>query len=99
MLFKECLATIAQTIGNENFRPLAQETLQLGLRILNNSADPDNRRAAFALVGALAMVLKEELGPVLPTVVEQMIGTIQSSEGIEVRFSYLVFAINNQIFL
>ncbi|KAB0797014.1 hypothetical protein PPYR_11075 [Photinus pyralis] len=83
----DCLAAIAQNIGNDNFRPLAQETLQLGLRILDNSADPDNRRAAYALVGALAVVLKEELSPVLPNVVEQMIGTIQSSEGIETLYN------------
>ncbi|KAK4877680.1 hypothetical protein RN001_010186 [Aquatica leii] len=76
----DCLAVIAQTIGNDNFRPLAQETLQLGLRILDNSTDPDNRRAAYALVGALAVVLKEELSPVLPNVVEQMIGTIQNDK-------------------
>ncbi|KAF5282240.1 hypothetical protein FQA39_LY17660 [Lamprigera yunnana] len=82
----DCLAVIAQTIGNDNFRPLAQETLQLGLRILNNTTDPDNRRATYALIGALSTVLKEELSPVLPNVVEQLIGTIQSSEGIETYY-------------
>lgn len=81
--FLDCLAAIAATIGNDNFKPLAQETLQLGLRILNSSSDPDNRRSAFGLLAALAMVMKEELAPILPTVVQQIIGTIQSSEGIE----------------
>lgn len=54
------------------------------MRILNQSTDPDVRKSVYGLFAALAIVLKGEIGPVLPNVVEQMINSIQSSEGIVV---------------
>lgn len=75
---------IAQFIGADNFKPLATESLQLGLRILDSSDDPDVRKSVFALFAALAIVMKEDITPALPKIVEQMIDSIQSSEGIVV---------------
>ncbi|XP_018320441.1 importin-4 isoform X2 [Agrilus planipennis] len=83
----ECLATLAQSIGNENFKPLAAETMKLGMQILEKSDDPDTRRSVYMLFASLASVMKEELSPILPQVVEQMINTIQSSEGIETHYA------------
>jgi hypothetical protein len=80
----EALAVIAQFIGVDNFKPLAAESLQLGLRILQGTDDPDVRKSVYALFAALAIVMKEEISPVLPKIVEQMINSIQSSEGIVV---------------
>ena len=86
MGFLEALAVIAQFIGVDNFKPLAAESLQFGLKVLDDTDDPDVRKSVYALFAALAIVMKEEISPVLPKVVEQMISSIQSSEGIVVSF-------------
>ncbi|KAK9877960.1 hypothetical protein WA026_020178 [Henosepilachna vigintioctopunctata] len=78
----ECLAVVAQFIGVENFKPLAQDTLQLALRILDSTDDPDVKGKVYALLASLSIIMKEEIAPALPKVVEQMILSIQSSEGI-----------------
>lgn len=78
------MAVVAQFIGAENFKPLAPDTLQLGLKILNDTDDPDIRKSVFALFAALSIVMKDDISPALPKIVEQMIDSIQSSEGIVV---------------
>lgn len=80
---------VAQFIGAENFKPLAPKTLELGLSILNDTDDPDVRKSVYALFAALAIVMKDEISPALPKIVEQMIESIQSSEGIVVSFEKL----------
>lgn len=78
------MAVVAQNVGTENFKPLAAESLQLGLRILDGTEDPDVKKSIYALFAALAIVMKEELAPALPKIVHEMIESIQSSEGIVV---------------
>jgi len=75
---------VAQFVGAENFKPLAAESLQLGLRILDQTEDPDVKKSVYALFAALAIVMKEELSPALPKIVQEMIVSIQSSDGIVV---------------
>ncbi|KAJ8924603.1 hypothetical protein NQ315_000753 [Exocentrus adspersus] len=82
----ETLAVIAQFIGAETFKPLAGESLQLGLRILGETNDPDVRKSVYALFAALAIVMKEEISPALPKIVNEMIESIQSSEGIVTHY-------------
>lgn len=80
----ECLATIADNIEPENFKPLAPQTLAMAFKIMDDSDDPDIRKAVYALYAALSGVMKDDIGPALPKIIEQMIGSIQSSEGIVV---------------
>lgn len=82
--FLEALAVIAQFIGPDNFKHLANDSLQLGLRILDQSNDPDIKKSVYALFAALAIVMKEEISPALPKIVNELITSIQSSEGIVV---------------
>ncbi|ENN75169.1 hypothetical protein YQE_08282, partial [Dendroctonus ponderosae] len=82
----ETLAVVAQNVGTENFKPLAGESLQLGLRILDGTEDPDVKKSIYALFAALAIVMKEEIAPVLPKIVHEMIESIQSSEGIVTHY-------------
>ncbi|XP_049818951.1 importin-4-like isoform X2 [Aethina tumida] len=82
----ETLAVVAQFIGADNFRPLANESVTLALRILDETEDPDVRKSIYALVAALSIVLKEEIAPALPKAVEQMIESIMSSEGIVTHY-------------
>lgn len=63
---------------------MASDTLQLGLKILDETNDPDIRRSVYALFAALSIVMKDDISPALPKIVEQMIDSIQSSEGIVV---------------
>lgn len=83
----ETLAVVAQFIGADNFKPLANDTLQLALKILDETDDPDIRKSVYALFAALSIVMKDEISPALPKIVEQMIDTIQSSEGIVVSIN------------
>ncbi|KAI4469507.1 importin beta [Holotrichia oblita] len=78
----ECLATIADTVDPESFESLAGRTLEIALKILDDTRDPDVRKSVYSLFSALAGVMKEKITPALPTIVEAMIGAIQSSEGI-----------------
>lgn len=80
----ECLATIADNIEREHFKPLAPQTLQLAMNIIAETDDPDIRKAVYSLCAALSGVMKDEILPVLPKIIEQMITSIQSSEGIVV---------------
>nr|CAI5837652.1 unnamed protein product [Callosobruchus analis] len=82
----ESLAVVAQFIGPENFKPLANETLQLGLQILEGTNDPDVKKSVYALFAALAIVMKDEIGPALPKIVNGMIESIRSSEGIVTHY-------------
>ncbi|GJQ87137.1 hypothetical protein Trydic_g23982 [Trypoxylus dichotomus] len=78
----ECLATIADTVDPETFQSLAGQTLEIALKILDETRDPDVRKSLYSLFSALAGVMKDKITPALPTIVEAMIGAIQSSEGI-----------------
>ena len=40
----DTLGVLARTVGEENFRPLAQECVQLGVNLLAETTDPDLRR-------------------------------------------------------
>ncbi|KAJ8957095.1 hypothetical protein NQ318_007310 [Aromia moschata] len=82
----ESLAVVAQFIGAENFRPLAAESLQLGLRILDETEDPDIKKSVYALFAALAIVMKGDISSALPKIVNEMIESIQSSEGIVTHY-------------
>lgn len=86
----ECLATIVGNIDAEQFKPLAPNMLQVALKIMEENDDPDVRKAVFGLYAALATVMKNDLTPVLQKIIEQLIGSIQSSEGIVVSNLVLI---------
>jgi importin-4 len=84
----DTLAALTRTIGEDNFRPLAADTMNLGLHLLENSQeDPDLRRSCFNLFASLASVLKSDVAPVLPKIVEAMITSVKSTEGVMSAFS------------
>lgn len=78
----DTLGVLARTIGPDNFRPLSQESLQLGLNLVNATDDPDIKKSVYGLFASLSTVMKSDIGSVLPTIVQQMIESIQSSDGI-----------------
>lgn len=93
------MATIADNIEPEKFKPIALQTLEIALRILNKTDDPDVKKSIFALFAALAGVMKEDISPVLPNIIENMITSVQSTDGIVVIFlivrsAFLVVLLN-----
>lgn len=83
-MFPDTLGIFARTLGAEHFAPLAQETMQLGLR-LAESEDPDLKKATYGLFAALSTVMKEEISGFLPKIVDLMIESLKSSDGITVN--------------
>lgn len=69
------------------YRPLAQESMQLSLNIVTNTDDPDVRKSAYGLFASLATVLKCDIAGVLPTIIEQMLESIKSADGIVVSIT------------
>lgn len=84
----DTLGVIARTIGPDNFKPLAQESLQLALNLVTNTDDPDIRKSAYGLFASLATVMKGDIAGVLPQIIEQMIESIRSADGIVVSCNY-----------
>ncbi|XP_049829697.1 importin-4-like [Schistocerca gregaria] len=78
----DTLGTMARAVGAENFLPLAEESIQLGLKFVQHKDEPDLRKAAFGLFASLASIMKEEMHSVLPTIVEIMMESIKSTDGL-----------------
>ncbi|KAJ1525478.1 hypothetical protein ONE63_010288 [Megalurothrips usitatus] len=78
----DTLGVLSRTVGEETFKPLAQETLGLGLELLKKVDDPDLRKSVYGLLASISTVIKGEIGVILPQVVEIMLNSIKSQEGI-----------------
>ncbi|XP_011501436.1 PREDICTED: importin-4-like [Ceratosolen solmsi marchali] len=93
----DTLGVLARTIGEENFAPLAMKSLEIGMSLLEDTDDPDLKKSVYGLLASISLVIKKEMSLVLPIIVEYMITSIQSSEGIVTRFKddensdYLVY--------
>lgn len=75
---------LARTIGESNFRPIAHESLELGLHLMKSSDDPDLRKSTYGLFASVAAVLKEDMAAVLPAIIEPIVNSVKSGEGIVV---------------
>ncbi|XP_063239917.1 importin-4-like [Bacillus rossius redtenbacheri] len=82
----DTLGVLARTIGAETFMPLSKESIQLGLNLINNTDDPDLRKSVYGLFGSIAIVLKEDMAAFLPVIVQFMLTSLRSSEGIVAHF-------------
>lgn len=84
----DTLATLARTIGKENFMPLANDTMNFALTLLAeaNNDEPELRTSLYNLLAALSEVVNEEMSPFLPKIVESMIDSVKSTEGLMPQF-------------
>lgn len=82
----DTLATLARNIGNENFMPLVGDTLNLGLLMIEDNDDPDCRQACYNLFSALGEVVGPQFSEALPKIVEHMLNSVKSTEGIQSDF-------------
>lgn len=82
----DTLGVLARTVGEETFKPLAPETLQLGLALLKKVDDPDLRKSVYGMLASISTVIKTDIAVVLPEVVEIMLNSIKSQEGISTEY-------------
>lgn len=78
----DTLATIARTIGKENFAPITNNTMNFALNFLSEikNDEPELRRSLYNLFAALSEVVGSEMASVLPQIVERMLDSVKSSE-------------------
>ena len=78
----DTLAALARTIGKENFLPLAVDTMNLGLALIEDKDDPDLKRSCYNLFASMASVLGVEIGVALDKIVSSMIESVKSTDSI-----------------
>jgi len=77
------LGVLARAVGQENFsREFAEKCIKIGMTLVQTNDDPDVRKCAYALFGAVSSVVKEEMAAVLEPCVTLMLKTIQSTDGV-----------------
>lgn len=78
----DTLATLARTIGKENFLPLTNNTMNFALSFLAeiDNDEPELRRSLYNLFASLSEVIGAEMAAVLPKIVERMLDSVKSSE-------------------
>uniref|UniRef100_A0A1I8NQF8 Importin N-terminal domain-containing protein n=1 Tax=Stomoxys calcitrans TaxID=35570 RepID=A0A1I8NQF8_STOCA len=82
----DTLAAIARTIGKQNFLPLANDTMNFSLSLLDEADDPDVRRALYNLIASLAEVVNEEMAPIYPKIMNRLYDSIVSTEEVVPEF-------------
>ncbi|XP_071445043.1 importin-4-like [Hetaerina americana] len=82
----DTLGVLARTVGAAHFKPLAHECINSGLSIAEKCDDPDIRKSAYGLIASVSTVAGEDMGPNLPRIVELMLSSIRSCEGIVPHF-------------
>jgi len=82
----DTLSSLARAVGPTNFIPsLAEECCKLGIDLMEKHDDPDVRKAAFNLFGAVAFVAKGNMANILPGLIEQMLVAATSKDGISLE--------------
>merc|ERR1719452_38116 len=81
------LATLARAVGDQHFnKEFAEKCINIGLELVKTKDDPDVRKCAFSLFGAVASVVKAEMGTELVgMLVDLMLKSIQNTEGISLE--------------
>jgi len=77
----DTLGILARTIGNENFQPIAKESMELGIHLISKTDDPDLRKAVYGLFASLSSVLKQDMKDYLPTIMESIVKSVKLETG------------------
>lgn len=78
----DTLAAVAQNIGKDHFLPLAQDSLTFGLQLISEGQEPELKRSCYSLFASIGEVMNEEIAPALPKIIECMLASVRSSEGL-----------------
>lgn len=78
------MAALARTIGKQNFIPLAADTLNLGLSLIDDGEldDPELKRSCYNLFASLSSVVGPDMLAVLPKIVTSMLDSVKSTDSI-----------------
>lgn len=69
---------------------MAATSLDFGMKLLKTYPDEtDLRKALYGLFASISSVMKKDMAPVLPEIVEYLLASIRSSEGIVVNIVYI----------
>ena len=69
-----------------NSSTLAEDSCQLGLDLVTKHDDPDVRKGAYSLFAHIASAVGQRMNPALPKIVELMLRSLGSKEGISIEY-------------
>ena len=99
----DTLGVIVRTIGsngkNDKTVAIALRALKCGMNLLKEIDDPDLKKSVYGLFASVSMVMQKEMDFALSPIVEQMISSIKSSEGVVVSNKKISMEIRNNTFL
>lgn len=81
----ETLAQLTRSLGGQHIEKYAGDITQLAQSLLSSAVkqdDPDLKKTCYRLFAALASVMQDRLAPELPGVIDSMVTSLQSSEGV-----------------
>jgi len=82
------LGILARCVGKDKFsREFADQCINIGMRVVEANNDPDVRRCAYGLFGAVATIVKEDMAAVMEPCVVLMLKSLQSTEGIHLEMN------------
>lgn len=83
----DALAALARQVGREHFLSIANDTMTIGLTLLNEN-DPDLRRSCYNLFASIASVVHDDMAQApMESIVKAMINSVKSTEGLIPAFS------------
>ncbi|XP_017888011.1 importin-4-like [Ceratina calcarata] len=82
----DTLGVLAGSIGETNFAPLADRSLEFGIKLLKETEDPDLKRSIYGLFASISTIMKSKMADALPEIIEYLLTSVQSSEGIVPHF-------------
>ena len=82
------LAVLARCVGSEKFNvEFAEKCITIGMQLVEANDDPDVRKCAYNLFGAVATIVKEDMSACMEPCVTLMLKSLQSTEGIHLEMS------------
>ncbi|XP_044317469.1 importin-4 isoform X2 [Drosophila rhopaloa] len=79
----DTLAALISEVGKENSLPLADDTMNYCLMMLEDGPDdPDFRRSIYNLMGSLSSVVNESMANVFPNIMDRILESVISSEDV-----------------
>ncbi|XP_012279417.1 importin-4 [Orussus abietinus] len=82
----DTLGVLARTIGEEHFAPLVERSLNYGLQLMKETEDPELKKSIYGLFASISSIMKKNMAPALAQIVDHMINSIRSTEGIVPHF-------------
>ncbi|XP_043285826.1 importin-4-like [Venturia canescens] len=82
----ETLGILIRSVGSENLTAVIGRFLEFGLNLLQNTNDPDIRKVVYGLFASISTVMKKDMAPALPKIVEHILESIRSTEGVVTRY-------------